>query len=381
MDPQSLIDATRFPAVPAPFWFIQFFKVLGFTLHAVPMNLWYAGVVLAMVLRAAGPEHGKRFAGRLMAQMPVVVAYGVNLGIVPLLFVQVAYFKVFYPATILTAWFWFAIVVLLIPAYYGVYAYAWGLRDGGRGMTPRKRVGGWLAAVLFVALGLLFANGFSLMTNVEAWPDLWWSTNVGGAALGTATNAGDPSLWPRWLMMFGLALTTTAAWVVVDAAWFGRSESPEYQRWAPEFAWKLYTAGLAWFAVAGTWYVLGTWSADVWNVMVRGPLIVLTVLTAVAPGLPWLPLYRARRSETGPSRPAASLIGLAQFGVLGINAVSRQIVQNVELLPHLDVAGQRTEVQWSPMAMFLLTFVAGLGLIAWMIGRVVAASGGTTVQD
>ena len=60
--------------------------------------------------------------------MPVIVAVGVNLGIVPLLFVQLAYYKVFYPATILMAWFWLAIIVLLIPAYYGVYAYAWGLR-------------------------------------------------------------------------------------------------------------------------------------------------------------------------------------------------------------------------------------------------------------
>ena len=47
------IDATELPALPAPFWFIQFFKVLGFTLHAVPMNLWYAGAILAVA--ATGP--------------------------------------------------------------------------------------------------------------------------------------------------------------------------------------------------------------------------------------------------------------------------------------------------------------------------------------
>ena len=56
--------------------------------------------------------------------MPVIVAVGVNLGVVPLLFVQLAYHRVFYPATILMAWFWLGIIVLLIPAYYGVYAYA-----------------------------------------------------------------------------------------------------------------------------------------------------------------------------------------------------------------------------------------------------------------
>ena len=72
---------------------------------------------------------GGYFAGRLLRQMPVIVAVGVNLGVVPLLFVQLAYHRVFYPATILMAWFWLGIIVLLIPAYYGVYAYAWGLRN------------------------------------------------------------------------------------------------------------------------------------------------------------------------------------------------------------------------------------------------------------
>ena len=33
--------------------------------------------------------------------LPVVLAYGINLGIIPLLFTQVAYYQVFYPATIL----------------------------------------------------------------------------------------------------------------------------------------------------------------------------------------------------------------------------------------------------------------------------------------
>ena len=374
MDPQTLIDLSRSPGVPAPFWFVQFFKVLGFTLHAVPMNLWYAGLVLAVFLHTTGDDNGKRFASRLMTQMPILVAFGVNLGIVPLLFVQLAYFKVFYSATILMAWFWFAIVLMLIPAYYGVYVYASGVRNGGRGMTPLKRAAGWCAAVLFLLMGFLFANGFSLMTNVADWPDLWQGANVGGAALGTALNVGDASLWPRWLMMFGLALTTTAVWVLVDAAWFGASESADYQRWSRDFAWKLYTVGIIWFAITGAWYAFGTWSSEVRATMVWGPLVLLTVLTAIAPGVPWLLMFRARRIGEGITRPFASLVGLAQFGVLGVNAISRQIVQNVELSAYLNVAGQPEDVQWSPLIVFLLVFVAGLALVAWMVAQVIKGS-------
>src|SRR6058998_2698786 len=105
MDP-SLVAPSSPHGLPAPYWFLVFFKVLGFLLHIGPMNLWYAGTILAMLMRWRGCEHAQRWSARLMRQMPVVIALGVNFGIVPLLFVQTAYYKVFYPATILMGWPW-----------------------------------------------------------------------------------------------------------------------------------------------------------------------------------------------------------------------------------------------------------------------------------
>ena len=57
--------------------------------------------------------------------------------------------------------------------------------------------------------------------------------------------------------------------------------------------------------------------------------------------------------------------------MLGINAVSRQVVQNINLKPFLDVAAQPDDVQWGPLAMFLVVFVLGLAVVGWMIGQVV----------
>ena len=91
---------------------------------------------LDALVRLLGSEHGRRFGSRLMAQMPVIIAMGINFGIVPLLFIQVGFGQVFYPATILMAWFWFSVIVLLVPAYYGVYLYAYGLAGAGRANAP-----------------------------------------------------------------------------------------------------------------------------------------------------------------------------------------------------------------------------------------------------
>jgi hypothetical protein len=426
--------------LPAPVWFVQLFKVLGFTLHAVPMNLWYAGLLIALLLQLSRNRHARQFSGRLVRQMPVIVAVGINFGIVPLLFVQLAYYRVFYPATILMAWFWLGIVVLLVPAYYGVYAYALGMRgeskrrgasaglsgnpgapgataglpssasatggqaargagggdtgtasSGGGGAdipvcrrTARWRVAaGWCAAALFIVIAFLFANGWSLMEHVGRWPELWQRHNTAGAALGTALNVGDPTLWPRWLLMFGLALGTTAVWLVFDAEWFARKTAgDDYRRWAWGFARWLYTASAVWFAAAGSWYVFGTWPKELRAEMFSGLLIPLTLATAAAPGLPWLLLMaagpggllgRPKPGSTGlpAARATAALVAVCQFGLLGINAVSRQVAQNVDLREYLDVVREREAVQWGPLVMFLVVFVIGLAVVAWMIAQVV----------
>lgn len=367
MDP-TLTGPASALGLPAPFWFIEFFKVLGLALHAVPMNLWYAGIILAALLGAWGGPQARRLSQRLMRQMPFIIAFGVNLGIVPLLFTQVAYYQVFYPSTILMAWPWLSIIGMLIVAYYGVYFHAIQLRNGR--LTRLGRVAGWVSAVLFLAIGFVFANNFSLMTNLATWPILWRSTSVAGAPLGLALNVLDPTLWPRWLMMFGLALTTVAAYVAVDTAFFAAGEADDYKRWAAGAAFKLFAFGIVWFAAAGSWYIFVTLAAPVRSTLLSAPLIILTGLTALAPGLAWLLILAQRRGVT---RRLALLTALAQFGAIALNAISRQIVQNLELARYLDVTAQPVQIQWSPLVVFLVLFVAGLAVVGWMVMQVIAA--------
>ena len=208
--------------------------------------------------------------------------------------------------------------------------------------------------------------------------------------MGTALNVGDATLWPRWLLMFGLALGTTAVWAVFDAEWLegmghsrprlcestGTAEGgcathtadDSYRRWAWGFARKLYTLGLLWAAAAGAWYVFGTWPAELRTDMFRWPLLALTLVTAAATGLPWVLLMTSGRFAS--HRATTAMIALCQFGVLGVNAVSRQVVQNIDLKPSLDVLAQPTDVQWGPLAMFLVVFVIGLAVVAWMLAQV-----------
>ena len=369
MDPQSLIGPESPLGYPAPYWLMAVLKVLGFTLHATAMGLWYAGIPVALLLRWRGGQ-SRLLSRRLMNPMPVIIALGINFGIVPLLFLQVMYYQAFYPATILMAWPWFGVIALLMLAYYGVYIYVVGLRRDT--LTKPRAAAGWAAMIAFLVIGFLFANAMSLTVNVDAWAEIWRSTSEAGAPLGTALNTGDPSLWPRWLMTFGLSLATVGAFLVVDAAFFARNESSDYRTWAGRMAGNVYTVGFVWFAATGLWYTLGTWPMAVKDAMFGGPLLVLTILTAAAPGLVWLLLMRTRSAV--PSKGLALGVAIGQFGVIGLNAVSRQVVQNIELAPYLNVAGETVDVQWSPMLLFLALFVIGAGVIIWMVRRAVVES-------
>lgn len=361
---------------PAPYPFLIFFKVFGFSLHMIPMHLWYAGMISLLILRWRGGEQARILSLRVLNAMPVIVALGINLGIVPLLFTQVAYYQAFYPATILMAWPWFSVIGLLLVAYYGLYLYVIGLRR--ESLKPYKRAAGWLSAGIFLVIGFLFANAFSLMANPEGWKPLWLGLQDSGAPLGLGLNTADPTFFPRWLMMFGMALMTTGAYVAVDAHFFAAGESPQYRAWARRTAWPLHTLGLVTFALMGTVYFFVTLQPGVRTMMLEWPGILLTGLTALSPGIPWLLLFLGRR---GLSSLQVFLLALSQYGVLAFNAVSRQIVQNAELAPLFDPAAGMVRTQWSPMILFLVLFLLGLGVIGWMLlqirgaGRPPVASG------
>jgi hypothetical protein len=261
------------------------------------------------------------------------------------------------------AWFWLSVILWLTLAYYGVYLY---LHYHGR---VWGRLAGLASAVLFPLIGFLFTNNFSLMTNTARWAEIFQRTQVAGAPTGLALNLGDPSLVPRWLMMFGLALTTVAALAVVDAARFADRESEGYRRWALKFGIGLYAAGVVWFGIAGSVYLFGTVDGRILSTVVESPgLLALFAATAASPVLVWLLMI----FRPGGSLDRAALwIAVAQYVVLLLNAASRQWVQDFEISRVFDMSSVAFNIQWSPIVVFLVLFVAGAGFLFYLVRRAV----------
>lgn len=364
MDPQSLLAPPTPEGLPAPLWFLTFFKVVGFVLHLGPMHLWYAGLPVAAVLLFRGPDHGRRLARRLLGVLPFAVALGVNFGIVPLLFVQVSHYRVYYPAGILMAWPWFLVIPLLTIAYYAIYYAA--VQARREELDRRGRGAVVLAAALMVLIGFLFTNNFSLMTHVHGWSGIFERTQIAGAVTGLALNTADPTLVPRWLLMFGLALMTVGAFVAVDTHLLAGSESEEYRAWARATAVRLYALGLVVFGLMGAWYVFGALPAPLRPSTQAPGWLALHAAAALAPGIGLLAMVAQARGQS-PKLAWSALA--AHYLVLALNAVARQVQQTREVADYGILGADPVRTQWSTLPLFLVCFVVALGMVGWMLRR------------
>ena len=261
----------------------------------------------------------------------------------PLLFVQLAYYSVFYPATILMAWFWLAIIGLLIPAYYGVYAYAGGLRKASkrakvaamaamrlREIRRGKMRGRWRRrdrrsrAARASPAGELSPAGArpcslsrSLSVCQRLEPDGARRPVAGALA---AAQYGRRGAGHRLEHGRPDALAPLAVDVRPGAGHDGRLGRFRRRVVRPQDGRRrLPPLGLAICAVAvhdehrsglraaGSWYVFGTWSKELRAEMFSGPLLPLTLATAAAPGLPWLLLIAVVAWLLAPDTAAAGL--------------------------------------------------------------------------
>jgi len=324
--------------LPVPPSWLFGLKVFGFLLHMVFMNLWLAGMPTAFLLRNAQP----RVAERLFKAMPFFMAFGVNAGIVPLLFLQVLYPQFFYPATILQAWFWFLVIPLLIVAYYAVYLAAFG----------RYRVLAAIVASLLLAwIGLTFSAAMTLTASPQSWPALFLTSAEAGSVPGLALYLNDEAVL-RFFMMAGISCGTLAAFLALDAEFV--TAKAEYRSAARPLVAPLYIIGFIVFGLAGLLY----------EPTVRDRLSEPLRLVAGA-GIPIgaiLSIFYLKQ----PSRAVAGSLVAVHVVTLIANALARQIVQmrSLESWAKLDQLPVRGD--WVSFFLFVVVLLVVLVGLAWL---------------
>lgn len=345
-------------AQPAPTWMLWTLLMVTFFLHMIAMNWVVGGSVIAAVTRV-GAKPGspaRSMVDTIARSMPSAVAATITLGVAPLLFIQVLYGRVLFTSSILMGWFWLSVIPLLVLAYYGTYLLSMKGTRLGAWETPVA----WLTALFFVGIGFLYSNNMTLMLKADTFVEKYLADGRGFTLA-----LDDPQLVPRYLhMMLGAIAVAGMILALVGVA--RRAKDAELGR-------RAIRRGTLWFVVptalnvlTGTWWLMALPRETMLRFMGQNQVATISFGVGFVLGLGVLIMMILALFRDDPAKlirgSAHSLVVILILMVLMRDQVRRGELAAVGFEPAPWV-----EPQWGPIAIFLLLFVAGLAVIAWML--------------
>jgi len=317
-----------------PLWIVTLLHLVTLTLHFVAMGATFGAV--GVLLAGRRDERWRTPAvRRYVGLLPTLMAFTVTLGVAPLLFLQLVYHRTAYAAAIVSGWFWLAVVLAVIVAYYSFYAAALGKRPERVG----RRLG--LAFLALLLVSLVFSSVFTLAERPETIAAVW-ATNPHGTAL-------NPELgrWlPRWLHVVAGALAIGAFAV----AWMSRDDEELFASARTSYLWAMVAA-----IVLGVGALVGL-GADLVGYMRSSAVWWMLGALVLAAGS--LHFVWKRRLAAGGAMLFASLFAMV---------VQRQVARLVVLGDALEPGSIPIRAQWGVFALFLVAFVLMLAVVAWML--------------
>ena len=359
-----------FPAVdpiplPAPIWLLKLLHIVTLSLHFVAVEMLLGGLLIAVLLSLFRNHAEAKIASRALARrLTTVMTYVINLGVPPLLFAQVLYGRAIYTSSVLIGLYWISIIVVLTATYWLLYRFTARLEAGKSAWWV-----GLSAWVLAGYIARMLSTNMTLMLRPEVWREMY-SASGAGRYLPT----GDPTLTPRWLLMMAGGIFIAGLWMVYLAGRKTFAESE--QRFLAGLGGKL-------AALFGVIYLAaGVWGARVQPDAVKAGLTTHPLYHfAGFAGYGWLVLVVVSvlvAAFAGFGKVAANWLGWAGAALALLIEITlvvyRDGVRDLTLLSKgFDVWNRAVATNWWVVGLFLALFVAGLGVIGWLISVVARA--------
>ncbi|MFT5697411.1 MAG: hypothetical protein ACI8ZB_000259 [Desulforhopalus sp.] len=335
--------------IPVSWGWFQFLLLFTFPLHLLAMNAMLGGVAIGIVQHLRGGEVQKKLAHRIAIALPLVIAFVVNFGVAPLLFLQVLYGQFVYSSTVLMGTFWILIIPILITGYYGAYLYDFKFKSLGM-FGP---VIAFVVFALLLVIGFLFSNNMLLMSLPERFADYFSVKN------GTLLAYDHVTFWPRYLHMMCGALAVGGLFVVLLGR-FRQHADPDLARHSERI-------GLTTFLVLtfvnigfGVWYLVSLPKKQMMLFMggnIGATVVLLVALLAVVGAL--VVAYKGRFWLT--FFHAVLLVVLMTF--------LRSWLRSDYLSAYFTLDQLQLVPQYSPFIMFLVTLVGGIICIGWLLKK------------
>ncbi|MBC8317112.1 MAG: hypothetical protein H8E41_04345 [Desulfobulbaceae bacterium] len=345
MTPADLIPVAD--TIPVHWLWFQVLLTVTFFFHMVAMNVMAGTAVIALVTHIRGGDASLPLCRDLAKKIPFFIAFTVNFGVAPLLFVQVLYGHFMYTSSVLMASFWLSVIILLIIAYGCTYLYDFKFDElfGSRALILS------IAVTLFFVIAFLFTNNFSLMQVPETWSRYFNNSQ------GTMLNLGDPTLIPRYLHMM---ISAVAVGGLAIALYYDF-----IQRRGREIPDGRIQLGCQWFSAATCLnFVIGFLFLDSLPDAVKdvstasGLFFVISLIGGIVSGGFSIVLgfvYKVRQTA------------IAAFCALVFMVLVREAVRITYLKPYFNVTELQVVPQYSPLLLFLVVFAAGIAVFCYML--------------
>lgn len=345
--------------LPAPVWLIKALSLLTLGLHFTAVMTLVGSLLLVVILNARGrtkkDQNTVQASHAVAKHLPAVMTYVINLGVPPLLFLQVLYGRQIYSSSVLIGTFWISVIGLLMLGYWLIYRTVHAIEHS----KPAWPIA--LASLLLVmGIGQIYAWNMTLMLRPEVWSEMY-----SASPLGTRPVTGDPTTTPRWLFVM-------AGGPLLGGLWAALLSVISHQR--DEVRAILRKSGSSLAVVGGVlmllagYRVVSTQPAQVLQDVAGSPMhnisliacgtaIVLATLVAAAQ-------FAAKRS----SGWVASVGVVCGFLAATTAGIVRDGIRDFTLLAKgFDVNAQAVYPNWSVLAVFLLLFVIMLFIVVWLL--------------
>ncbi len=345
MDPSLFIPSPD--PIPVHWGWLQFLLILTFVLHLLFMNTMLGTAIIALVASYRGKAQDLRTEKEISTKLPYIIAFTINLGVAPLLFIQVLYGHLIYTSSVLMAVYWLSIIAILLIAYYSAYIYDFKFEVLGAARTF------FIAAtvILLLFIGFLFSNNLTLMLTPEKWSQYFANPN------GTILNLSEPTLIPRYLHFVVASVAVGGLFLAI--MW--KFKSPNVYDKAED---KI-KQGMKWFTYAtivqvfiGLWFLISL-PKDIMALFMGENLPAMILLLSGIIGAILALVF-------GFKNRVWHCAGTTLFTIV-IMVIIRELVRREYLKPHFTVSALKVEAQYSPLILFIVTLITGLFLVGYML--------------
>ena len=339
--------------IPVAWGWFQFLLLLTFPLHLLAMNAMVGGLAIGVVLHFRGGDTRSQLAHRIAVMLPLVIAFAVNFGVAPLLFLQVLYGQFVYTSSILMGLFWISVVPILIIAYYGAYLYDFKFK----GLGP---VGKWIALgvlLLLFCIGYFFSNNMLLMTLPESFAEYFQHRD------GSLLVSARQEFLPRYLHMMTGAIAVGALFVALLGQFRAR-DNTELAAYAKKVGLQTFFFMTLINAGVGIWYLISLPRQQM--LLFMGRNLGATVCFVVA-----LLLVIGVLVSSFRQRLAVTLAGIVVLVYL--MSFLRSWLRTDLLADYFNLSQLQVVPQYSSLLLFIGCLVGGVICVGWLITKTVTA--------